>query len=905
MNTLELSTLVDAVGWGLVHSVWQCAAAAVVLAAALRLARGAAASVRYTLACGALIACVVLPVATVQRQLDVATPRYEAARTATAHVVPDAGFVPSDMMPARSVTMTATSPAVDLTQALRMLVLAWTGGVAVAGACHLVGYVRVGRLRTRGAEPLPQAWMDVVRGLAGRMAVGRPLRVLVAATGLESPVVIGMVKPVILMPVGMLTGLPARQVEAILAHELAHLRRWDDVANALQIAVETLMFYHPAVWWISKTIRQEREHCCDDVAADECGDAVVYAEALAALEARRQPRVALGIAGGGERLIDRIRRVLGRQERGGDGRGTWSVANSLAAVACCLLPLAVAGACGTHGGRGTTAAAKDAPVQPVPALREADDLRAVRVDSSTAEYQTTTLPPPAQPAKPAVPAAAPRKPGTRFEAVTVPAPDGKPGTAWRPVKVPAVDGRPMVLVAPKGPTTGPAGKGVWGVRAAKRVREMQVVVSADRMTLDGRDASWEDVERRVKELPEAEQRRAVLRIGVASPEVTVGRLDEAQAMGHALVRKYGMGYVSYVGVQPLTGPATRPAGATDGGDEAGRARDVEARAREAEDRAREARDRAREAEDRAREGQDRARAGSERVMAQMERVREDVERHRAAASEAAGKAMERAASDSERQLRELRVKGFPEGRERLASAKAATEAFGRTLKERSPTIEGAPVGAGSELDAELAQAERDLQAARQLGYGENHPTVIGARHRVEDLRRKVYEIAKDRDAAGRKGAAGAYYVGGTVQKQGAYVLTGQPVTVKQAIVSAGMVEGGAKEYYVSVVRREGNAERFLMRGVSLGKLFNGEIPDTTVRAGDVVMVTDGTTTAGPATSPATWPTAAAAPAEGAGKLFRFEHTFKRTTTRPTTEPMSMLWQGKLEINARSLEFEFK
>ena len=98
------------------------------------------------------------------------------------------------------------------------------------------------------------------------------------------PTVIGWLKPVVLLPASALAGLTPRQLEAILAHELAHIRRHDYLVNLLQTLVETLLFYHPAVWWLSRRIRVERENCCDDLAVSLCGDPVAYAAALADLE---------------------------------------------------------------------------------------------------------------------------------------------------------------------------------------------------------------------------------------------------------------------------------------------------------------------------------------------------------------------------------------------------------------------------------------------------------------------------------------------------------------------------------------------------------------------------------------------------------------------------------------------
>jgi uncharacterized protein (TIGR03435 family) len=144
---------------------------------------------------------------------------------------------------------------------------------------------------------------------------------VVDASFVDSPVVIGWLRPVVLLPVAAMAGLTPGQVQAILAHELAHVRRHDAAVNLLQAVVETLLFYHPAVWWVSVRIRIEREHCCDDVALDVSGDALGYASALAELESRRAGEPALVLAATGGSLVERVRRVLGtpaaRPARGG------------------------------------------------------------------------------------------------------------------------------------------------------------------------------------------------------------------------------------------------------------------------------------------------------------------------------------------------------------------------------------------------------------------------------------------------------------------------------------------------------------------------------------------------------------------------------------------------------------
>src|SRR6185312_2408588 len=138
-----------------------------------------------------------------------------------------------------------------------------------------------------------------------RLQVSRPVLLLESCLA-EVPVAVGHLRPLILMPVGLLMGLPVAQVEAILLHELAHILRYDYVVNLMQVFVEGLLFYHPAVWWISGVMRAERENCCDDLVVAVTGGALEYATALAALETRRIPRELLAATGGS--LMNRIQR---------------------------------------------------------------------------------------------------------------------------------------------------------------------------------------------------------------------------------------------------------------------------------------------------------------------------------------------------------------------------------------------------------------------------------------------------------------------------------------------------------------------------------------------------------------------------------------------------------------------
>lgn len=162
----------------------------------------------------------------------------------------------------------------------------WMAGVLALYARVLGGWMAARRLRKAGARRAPQAWQERLSRLAARLRVSKPVALLESWL-VEGPVVIGFLRPVILVPASALTGLAPEQLEALLVHELAHIRRYDYLVNLVQSLVEGLLFYHPAVWWVSGMVRAEREKCCDDAAVVLCGDAPGYAAALAALEQRR------------------------------------------------------------------------------------------------------------------------------------------------------------------------------------------------------------------------------------------------------------------------------------------------------------------------------------------------------------------------------------------------------------------------------------------------------------------------------------------------------------------------------------------------------------------------------------------------------------------------------------------
>lgn len=213
---------------------------------------------------------------------------------------------------------------------------AWLVGVTLLGLRLVLGLAGAEVTRRRGRVAAPQAVERAVAELAGCLGIGRSVAVF-ESTLTAVPTLVGWLSPVILLPASAISGLTTDQLEAILAHELAHVRRHDYLVNLLQTVVETLLFYHPAVWWLSRKIRQERELCCDDIAVELCGDRLAYARALATLEEQRTAQPSWVMAASGGVLANRIRRVVGRpQPVGADRLSLFTVLAAMLLVICAV-----------------------------------------------------------------------------------------------------------------------------------------------------------------------------------------------------------------------------------------------------------------------------------------------------------------------------------------------------------------------------------------------------------------------------------------------------------------------------------------------------------------------------------------------------------------------------------------
>jgi beta-lactamase regulating signal transducer with metallopeptidase domain/predicted aspartyl protease len=339
LNSWLSPDVLHALGWALIHSLWQCLGLAALAAIAMAFSRRP--SIRYVIATAALVAMLAAPAATFLVLMKPAAPVH-----APLSANPRVPLVALPATPADVTTgVTRTTPGA-LPQTARhiaqpqasapflpprllssdflppsllpWLVGAWLCGVALFSLRFAGGFLLLEhRCRGLSAVSAPRI-LALCHALQTQLGLNRAIRYLECGW-LQTPAVIGWIRPIILLPVAALTGLSETQLRAIIAHELAHIRRHDFLVNLLQMLVETLLFYHPAIWWLNKRIRAERELCCDEIAVALTGDRLEYAKVLT-LMADWDAAPGLAMAANRGPLSQRIFHILGRKPFGAGQR---------------------------------------------------------------------------------------------------------------------------------------------------------------------------------------------------------------------------------------------------------------------------------------------------------------------------------------------------------------------------------------------------------------------------------------------------------------------------------------------------------------------------------------------------------------------------------------------------------
>jgi beta-lactamase regulating signal transducer with metallopeptidase domain len=307
---------VEATAWTLIHFCWQAA----LIAGLYRIFSAAfsrrASQTRYVLALAALVAMLAGAVFTFAWQMG-STPASSGATSSMTNALM-AGDFPRMVAPGIAAP---SHPAADNLAFLRSLpsVMGWIDafwliGVLTLAARGFGGWWVIHRLRVTATAQVPAPVRASFERIARALSLSRPV-LLRVSSAIAGPVTIGTLRAIVLLPVSAVTLLSPDELEVVLAHELAHVRRADFLWNLVQTLIETLFFFHPAVWWISGRVRHERELCCDDLALTVCPNPVVYASALFHLEEQRSRQMSLAMALDGHQPVQtlrwRIARILG------------------------------------------------------------------------------------------------------------------------------------------------------------------------------------------------------------------------------------------------------------------------------------------------------------------------------------------------------------------------------------------------------------------------------------------------------------------------------------------------------------------------------------------------------------------------------------------------------------------
>ena len=308
-------------GWALIHFLWQGSLIAVLLEIPLGMVGRKNASLRYLL-CG--LALSIMPMCLMATYWALGNEAYDLTAPAVSaeHVVGAAAGLTSSrgtpvsfaLVPVVHTITDFTSheiPFFELNRLMPGIVAVWLIGVVLLTGRKAGGFIVLRRLRRRGVSTPSDAMSEIFRQACLKTGVD-PRRICLKISSLvQVPMTMGWVRPVVLFPAALLCGLSTGEIELLLAHELAHIRRCDYLINLLQTVVETLFFYHPVTWWVSRRMRQERENSCDDLVASRATEALAYAKVLVRLELIRPPGASLATAANGGSLHQRVQRLIG------------------------------------------------------------------------------------------------------------------------------------------------------------------------------------------------------------------------------------------------------------------------------------------------------------------------------------------------------------------------------------------------------------------------------------------------------------------------------------------------------------------------------------------------------------------------------------------------------------------
>ena len=307
-----MTQIFDSLGWALLHSLWQGGLAMLAIIAFRGLTKNSSPSLRYNFQVFCLFGCFIAFLITFGLyQSGSEAPAAIKNLSVTETVSQAAALFTGN---ADGLQVTSQNLSISAAASAPLLGILWCLGFAFMAMRYLTAYVITHKLRHKGLSNVPVFWKNRFRTLVLNTGVSEKVRIFISEH-VSGPLTIGFIKPVVLVPAGFLMGLPRDQVEAILLHELAHIRRYDYLVNLFQTAIKTVLFFHPAIHYISKKIDIDREQACDDLAVLQSRDPQALVRGLAALRLHAPGQgFAMSADGSDTPLMDRLKRLVGSVE---------------------------------------------------------------------------------------------------------------------------------------------------------------------------------------------------------------------------------------------------------------------------------------------------------------------------------------------------------------------------------------------------------------------------------------------------------------------------------------------------------------------------------------------------------------------------------------------------------------
>ncbi len=321
MKNILPDNFTEAIGWTIFHSIWQIAVIAALLGILLIILGRFSAQLRYFIASVSYIFILGVGVYTFtnnfKAQKEIAFVSNiqitEVQEKTNGWVVPEIMLEESEEEPFLRAQVEVIKS--FFSRYFTFIAMVWVFGILLLSLRFIGNLVYLQRMKNYRVIPLNKNWQDKLLSLEEKLGMKQKIQLLQSSLT-KVPLVIGFIKPVILIPLSALSGLSTKEIECIIAHELAHIKRNDYFINILQKIVEILFFYHPAVWWISTVVKMERENCCDDIAISLTGDSVNFVKALANMEERRirSGHLAVAFSTSKNQLLKRVQRILNQRK---------------------------------------------------------------------------------------------------------------------------------------------------------------------------------------------------------------------------------------------------------------------------------------------------------------------------------------------------------------------------------------------------------------------------------------------------------------------------------------------------------------------------------------------------------------------------------------------------------------